>query len=164
MNELILILKADIEGGSITLYRQYSGNGWIFRNDIADQTPMLIDEPAIYSSSKQLFTWKEALGELDSPHGTCFSRWKYTRYFEVRSFLQLYDESNRTRLPKTSDSATGCRSATTAARCMETPLVRIGQQGRQNAFRQPGQCSSLCIRRSIWRRRQVSQRTDVEVS
>ncbi|MDB5757705.1 MAG: hypothetical protein JWM30_994 [Burkholderia sp.] len=65
MNQWIVILKAGVEGGSITLYGQYNGKGWIFRKDIADQTPMLIDEPASYSCLEQMYSWEEALEVLD---------------------------------------------------------------------------------------------------
>src|SRR4030081_1427244 len=66
MNEWTVILNAGIEGGSITLYGQYNGKGSIFKKDIADQTPMLIDEPASYSCSEQMYSWEEALEVLDS--------------------------------------------------------------------------------------------------
>ncbi|MDB5758868.1 MAG: hypothetical protein JWM30_2157 [Burkholderia sp.] len=66
MNEWTVILNAGIEGGSITLCGQYNGKGWIFKKDIADQTPMLIDEPASYSCSEQMYSWEEALEVLDS--------------------------------------------------------------------------------------------------
>ena len=66
MNEWTAILQAGTEGGSITLYGQYNGNGWIFREDIADQTPMLIDEPSSYSRSEQMYSWEGALKVLDS--------------------------------------------------------------------------------------------------
>ena len=65
MNQWAVILTAGIEGGSITLYGQYNGKGWIFREDIADQTPMLIDEPASYSRSEEMYSCGEALGVLD---------------------------------------------------------------------------------------------------
>jgi hypothetical protein len=65
MNEWTVILNAGIEGGAITLYGQYSGKGWLFRKDIADQTPMLIDESAKYSCSEQVYSWGEALAVLD---------------------------------------------------------------------------------------------------
>jgi hypothetical protein len=66
MNEWTVILKAGIEGGAITLCGQYNGKGWVFRKDIADQSPMLIDEPASYSRSEQVYSWEEALEVLDS--------------------------------------------------------------------------------------------------
>lgn len=66
MNEWTVILQAGTEGGSITLYGQYNGKGWIFREDIADQTPMLINEPASYSRSEQMYSWEGALKVLDS--------------------------------------------------------------------------------------------------
>lgn len=66
MNDWTVILKAGIEGGCITLYGQYNGKGWIFKKDIDDQTPMLIDEPTIYSSSAQAYSWEEALKVLDT--------------------------------------------------------------------------------------------------
>ena len=66
MNDLTIILKAGVEGGAITLYGQYNGKGWMFRKDIADQTPMPIDERAKYSSSEQVYSWEEALKILDS--------------------------------------------------------------------------------------------------
>jgi len=66
MNPWTVILHAGIEGGSITLSGQYNGKEWIFRKDIADQTPALIEEPAKYSCSEQVYSWKEALAVLDS--------------------------------------------------------------------------------------------------
>ena len=66
MDEWTVILRAGVEGGSITLWGQFNPKGWIFIKDTADQTPMLIDEPASYSSSKQVYSWEEALNVLDS--------------------------------------------------------------------------------------------------
>jgi hypothetical protein len=60
-----VILEAGIEGGSITLYGMHNGKGWIFSEDICDQTPALIDEPGIYSRSKPVYSWEDALHLLD---------------------------------------------------------------------------------------------------
>ena len=65
MNQWITIPQAGVEGGGITLYGQYNGKGWIFRKDISDQTPLLIDEPARHSASDQMYAWAEALDALD---------------------------------------------------------------------------------------------------
>jgi hypothetical protein len=64
MEKWEVVLTAGIEGGSITLYGMYNGKGWIFSEDIVDQTPELIDEKAIYRS-KQAYSWEEALNILD---------------------------------------------------------------------------------------------------
>lgn len=60
-----VILKAGIEGGSITLYGMHNGKGWLFSEDISDQTPALIDEPGIYYRSKPAYSWEDALHLLD---------------------------------------------------------------------------------------------------
>ena len=65
MNQWITILQAGVEGGGITLNGQYNGKGWIFRKDISDQTPMLIDEPARHSGSDQMYARAEDLDALD---------------------------------------------------------------------------------------------------
>jgi hypothetical protein len=60
-----VILKAGIEGGSITLYGRYTGKSWIFERDVLDQTPALIDEPTIQYKSNSVYSWEEALELLD---------------------------------------------------------------------------------------------------
>jgi sucrose-6-phosphate hydrolase SacC (GH32 family) len=54
MEKWEVVLTAGIEGGSITLYGMYNGKGWIFSEDIVDQTPELTDEKAIYRSKEAL--------------------------------------------------------------------------------------------------------------
>lgn len=60
-----VILKAGVEGGSITLYGRYAGKSWIFQRDVLDQTPALIDEPTIQYKSNSVYSWEEALDLLD---------------------------------------------------------------------------------------------------
>jgi hypothetical protein len=61
-----VILKAGIEGGSVTLYGRYTGKSWVFERDVLDQTPALIDEPTIQYKSDSVYSWEEALGVLDN--------------------------------------------------------------------------------------------------
>jgi hypothetical protein len=61
-----VILKAGVEGGSITLYGRYAGKSWIFQRDVLDQTPALIDEPTIQYKSNSVYSWEEALRLLDN--------------------------------------------------------------------------------------------------
>jgi hypothetical protein len=61
-----VILKAGVEGGSITLYGRYNGKNWTFERDVLDQTPAMIDEPTIQYKSDRVYSWEEALGLLDN--------------------------------------------------------------------------------------------------
>lgn len=61
-----VILKAGVEGGSITLYGRYTGKNWAFERDVLDQTPAMIDEPSIQYKSDRVYSWEEALELLDS--------------------------------------------------------------------------------------------------
>lgn len=61
-----VILKAGVEGGSVTLYGRYNGKNWAFERDVLDQTPAMIDEPTIQYKSERVYSWAEALGLLDN--------------------------------------------------------------------------------------------------
>lgn len=65
MNQWTVILQAGVEGGCITLCGQYNGKGWLFRRNMADQTPMLIEEPVSDSHPELVYSWEEALDVLD---------------------------------------------------------------------------------------------------
>jgi hypothetical protein len=62
-----LIVIAGVEGGGVTLYGENRGDGtWRFRRSSADQTPLMLDEPAIERSSGWMKSWEEALGDLEA--------------------------------------------------------------------------------------------------
>jgi len=65
MEQWQVILKAGIEGGSITLNGIYNGKCWFFSRDVQDQTPELIDEPNLFRYSKNVYSWQDALEMLD---------------------------------------------------------------------------------------------------
>lgn len=64
MEDWEVIVKAGVEGGSITLYGRYSGKNWAFKRNVLDQTPAMIDEPTIQHRSDSVHSWEEALGLL----------------------------------------------------------------------------------------------------
>lgn len=65
MEKWEVILKAGVEGGSITLYGRYTGKNWAFKRDVLDQTPAMIDEPTIQYKSESVHSWEEGLELLD---------------------------------------------------------------------------------------------------
>lgn len=73
MKEWQVILKAGVEGGSITLNGIYNGKCWFFSRDVVDQTPALIDEPNIFRYSKNVYSWQDALDMLDEHPWHMFS-------------------------------------------------------------------------------------------
>ena len=56
------ILKAGVEGGSITLYGRYTGKNWAFERDVLDQTPAMIDKSTTHYKLDSVHSWEEALG------------------------------------------------------------------------------------------------------
>lgn len=60
-----VILSVAAEGGSITLYGVRSARGWAFERCISDQTPTLLDEPALQHDSGTVHSWDTALELLD---------------------------------------------------------------------------------------------------
>ncbi|MBK4733392.1 hypothetical protein [Noviherbaspirillum pedocola] len=67
-----VILEAGVEGGSIRLYGMHNEKGWIFSEDVVDQTPELIDKPGVHYRSKPVYTWEDALSLLDEYCWHCF--------------------------------------------------------------------------------------------
>ena len=65
MEQWQVILKAGIEGGSITLHGIYNGKCWFFSRDVHDQTPELVDKPNLFRYSKNVYSWQDALDMLD---------------------------------------------------------------------------------------------------
>ena len=64
-----LLVIAGVEGGGVTLYGEKRDDGtWRFRRSYADQTPLMLDEPAIERGSAWMESWEEALRDLDE-HG-----------------------------------------------------------------------------------------------
>lgn len=60
-----VILRVGAEGGDVTLYGVKTERGWRFSRTLVDQTPGLIDEPAIAHETGLVTTWDEALALID---------------------------------------------------------------------------------------------------
>jgi hypothetical protein len=60
-----VILSAGCEGGDVTLYGVRVHDGWRFSRRMIDQTPMVIDEPAIEHETPLVDSWTEALALID---------------------------------------------------------------------------------------------------
>jgi hypothetical protein len=61
----IPILKMVAEGGGETLYGRQTAVDWEFSTSLVDQTPWMLDEPAIHRESGWTRDWNEALARLD---------------------------------------------------------------------------------------------------
>jgi uncharacterized protein YciI len=59
------VLEVVAEGGSICLYGRWFPGGWWFMRSLNDETPTLIDEPAIEHLSGLARSWRGALKLLD---------------------------------------------------------------------------------------------------
>jgi len=60
-----LVLIVGAEGGGITLRGRESADGWEFRIDYVDQTPLMVDEPEIRHATGWTRDWNEVLAYLD---------------------------------------------------------------------------------------------------
>jgi hypothetical protein len=65
-----LILRAGAEGGSISLFRERSSNGWRYWCESVDQTTLMLDEHDVSGQeirrvSDKVDTWEQALSLLD---------------------------------------------------------------------------------------------------
>lgn len=65
MNHCETLLEVGAEGGSVAIYGMRTPSGWLFSEEVIDQTPELIDEEAILYRSGLLDTWDAALQRLD---------------------------------------------------------------------------------------------------
>ena len=61
----IAIINTAAEGGGVTLYGRQATDGWEFSTSLVDQTPWMLDEPAIHRESGWTRDWNEALAQLD---------------------------------------------------------------------------------------------------
>ncbi len=59
------ILITGVEGGGVTLYGRKTTDGWEYRVDYADQTPLMLHEPEIRRETAWTRDWNEALAYLD---------------------------------------------------------------------------------------------------
>jgi hypothetical protein len=64
-NKSEVIIELGAEGGSITLYRWRTEQGWAFRREVVDWAPELFDDERIESKSPVVDTWEAALQLLD---------------------------------------------------------------------------------------------------
>ena len=61
-----IIVQAGCDGGSLTLYGQRNGRGWLYSTDMIDQTLSWVDDgPAVERTSEVVKTWSAALKLLD---------------------------------------------------------------------------------------------------
>src|SRR3990172_4575580 len=68
MEQSEIIFKVGAAGGSVTLYGVRANHGWLFSRQVIDQTPELIDEPAIRHKSEVTVSWQAALELMDRYH------------------------------------------------------------------------------------------------
>jgi len=59
------IVITGVEGGGVTLYGRETADGWEYRVDYADQTPLMLDEPEIRRDTAWTRECNEALLYLD---------------------------------------------------------------------------------------------------
>ncbi len=60
-----IIIRVGAAGGRLTIYGQRRSSEWEYIFEIQDNTPQLIDEPAIHNVLKGGTTWRSALMSLD---------------------------------------------------------------------------------------------------
>lgn len=60
-----IVLRIAAEGGGITLIGIRKGGGWLFRRNVRDWTPELIDEEWLAHESRSVDSWEAALDLLD---------------------------------------------------------------------------------------------------
>lgn len=65
MNEWQVILCIGAEGGSLVLQGRQVNTEWVYRLQLNDQTPMLLDEASITRDSDAVTSWSDALRLLD---------------------------------------------------------------------------------------------------
>ncbi len=64
-NKTIIVI-AGVEGGGVTLFGEKRTDGtWYFFRSYSDQTPLMLDKPAIERQSPLLASWEDALNDLD---------------------------------------------------------------------------------------------------
>lgn len=81
MGESEVILEIGAEGGSITLCGTRTADGWRFSRNLLDQTPELLDEPAIEHDSNMVESWSAALELLDTyPWHRLFPLWVHPEF------------------------------------------------------------------------------------
>jgi hypothetical protein len=61
-----IIVKTGCDGGSLTLYGQRNGRGWLFSLNLFDQTMSWVDDgPVVDRTNEVVKTWSAALKLLD---------------------------------------------------------------------------------------------------
>lgn len=64
-NQWETVVKVLSEGGSIELFGRRTSQGWLFSQEVVDQTPMLIDEAEIRHRSNVVDSLEKGLALLD---------------------------------------------------------------------------------------------------
>lgn len=65
MSKSEVILSIGAEGGDMTLYGVRTGETWLFRRKVVDQTLLLMDEPGFEDTTEAVGSLEEGLALLD---------------------------------------------------------------------------------------------------